>query len=279
MLLLVTTTNNNGRPSEMTDPVHAIIANPERGAPIERMSPVVASGLRILEANPNPEALRALLEIQRDWEREESRKAFERAMVALKRDLPTVLHRDKTVDFTGKSGSRTHYTHTSLAAAVDAISSPLTQHGFSHSWTPSTDDRGKVSVTCCLTHVEGHSKETTISAPVDTSGNKGPAQGVASTITLLQRYTLLSLLGIATADQVDPLVEDDGSVRPVDESQRTRPNPDRAIKAVGAITKKGRSREDAEGYLGKRVQDWSDDDIDSLNEWVKRPAEREPGEH
>lgn len=261
----------------MTDRGHAVIINPERVANIEKMNPVVSAGMRILENNPNPEALRALLTMQQDWEREESRKAFERAMVALKRDLPTVLRRDKVVDFTGKTGQRTHYTHTSLAAAVDAVSIPLTQHGFSHSWTPSTDDKGKVHVTCTLTHVDGHSKVTTISAPVDTSGNKGPAQGVASTITLLQRYTLLSLLGIATADQEDPPF-DDANDGPPDEAQRNRPNPERALKAVGVITKKGRSREDAEGFLGKRVQEWTDADIDELNKWVNAKPQRQPGD-
>ncbi len=258
----------------MTDRGHAVILTPERVANIEKMSPVVSAGMRILENNPNPEALRELITMQREWEREESRKAFERAMVALKRDLPTVLRRDKVVDFTSAKG-RTHYTHTSLAAAVDAVSLPLTQHGFSHSWTPSTDDKGKVHVTCTLTHVDGHSKVTTISAPVDTSGNKGPAQGVASTITLLQRYTLLSLLGIATADQEDPPFDD---AEPEGEQRRDRPNPERALKAVGVIVKKGRTREDAEGYLGKRVQEWTDADIDELNKWVNAKPQRQPGE-
>lgn len=261
----------------MTDRGHAVIMAPER-APhaIERVNPVVAAGMKILEAKPDPETLRALLTIQQDWEREESRKAFERDMVALKRDLPTVIRRDKVVDFTGKSGMRTYYTHTSLAAAVDAVTDPLTRHGFSHSWTPSTDDKGKVVVTCCLTHTEGHSKATTIAAPIDNSGNKSPAQGVASTITLLQRYTLLSLLGIATADQEDPPFDEGNDPQP-DEAQRKRPNPDRALKAVGFITKRGRSREDAEGFVGKRVQEWTDEDIDSLNEWMKKPVQREPG--
>lgn len=254
----------------MTDRGHAVIMTPER-APhaIERVNPVVAAGMKILEAKPDPETLRALLAIQQDWEREESRKAFERDMIALKRDLPTVIRRDKVVDFTSAKG-RTYYTHTSLAAAVDAVTDPLTRHGFSLSWTPATDDKGKVHVTCTLTHTEGHSKTTTISAPIDQSGSKGPAQGVASTITLLQRYTLLSLLGIATADQEDPPFDDGENAPPVDESQRKRPNPERALRAVGFITKKGRSREDAEGYLGKKVQEWTDEDIDSLNEWLKK---------
>lgn len=244
----------------MTDTKHAITTRVEHAAPIERMSPIVAAGMRILEAHPDPAALRELLAIQHTWEGEESRKAFERAMVALKRDLPTVLARDKTVNFTGNSGKTTNYTHTSLGAALEAITGPLTQHGFSLSWAPSTGERSQVSVTCRLTHTEGHSKEATISAPVDTSGNKSPAQGVASTITLLQRYTALSLLGIATADMQEP---------PPREPSPDEPNPERALRAVGKLAKLGKSRDEAEAYVGKRVQDWTNSDIESIAKWAQ----------
>jgi hypothetical protein len=53
-----------------------------------------------------------------------------------------------------------------------------------------------------------------MTAPIDTSGSKSPAQGVASTITLLQRYTALSLLGIATADMKDADGEPEAEARP-----------------------------------------------------------------
>jgi hypothetical protein len=224
------------------------------------MSPIVSAGMKILEAHPDPQALRELLSIQHTWEQEEARKAYERAMVALKRELPTVIMRDKTVDFTNKAGNRTYYTHASLAAAMDAVTEPLTRHGISLSWKPSTA-RGNVQVTCRVTHVEGHTEETSISAPVDTSGNKGPAQGVASTITLLQRYTALSLLGIATADMDDP---------PQSAADPDAPNPQRALRAIGHITRKGRTKADAEGHVGRPVEQWTNVDIDELNEWLKR---------
>lgn len=249
----------------MTDPKHAVTIRAEHADVPERMSPLVAAGVKILEAHPDPAALRELLAVQHSWEQEEARKAFERAMVALKRELPTVLARDKTVDFTGSTGKRTRYTHTSLAAAMEAVTGPLTEHGFSLAWVPATDDKGRVSVTCRLTHTEGHSKETTIAAPIDSSGNKSPAQGVASTITLLERYTALALLGIATADQEEP--------KPAP-GVAGAPNPDRALKAVGRLAKHGKTRSEAELYLNKGVRDWTDADIDKLAEWV---ADREPG--
>ena len=251
------------------DPKHTITTTAQHADLPERMSPIVSAGMRILEASPDPQALRELLSIQHAWEQEEARKAYERAMVALKRELPTVLARDRTVDYANKGGGRTTYTHTSLALAMDAVTEPLTRHGFSLSWRPSTSERGQVTVACRVTHVEGHTEETSISAPIDTSGSKSPAQGVASTITLLQRYTALSLLGIATADMVDP---------PPHVAEPDALNPQRALKAVGHITRKGRTKAEAEAHVGRDVAQWTNADIDELNEWLKRGRRREPGD-
>jgi len=111
-----------------------------------------------------------------------------------------------TVELSDPVGTIAHDIATGVlyGTALDSVTEPLTRHGFSLGWVPTTGDRGEVRVTCRLTHAEGHSEETTLVAPPDTSGLKNPAQAIASTITLLQRYTALSLLGIATADTTDP---------------------------------------------------------------------------
>jgi hypothetical protein len=242
----------------MTDKSHDVILHPAVSHLPERVSPVVSQGMRILEAHPDPASLRELLAIQREWEHEEARKAFEQAMVRLKASMPSVLRRDAKVDFTSAKG-RTYYTHTSLASAMEEVTPHLTEHGFSISWKPATA-QGQVSVTCILTHTGGHSKETTITAPIDNSGNKSPAQGVASTITLLQRYTALSLLGIATADMVEPEPR---------EQEPDAPNPERALRAVGLLKKNGIPVDEAIAYLEKPVSDWTNADIEALGEWAK----------
>jgi len=234
------------------------------------MSPVVAMGMRMLAQNPNPETLRELLAVQKDWEANEARKAFAAALVALKRDLPTVIDRDMKVDFTSAKG-RTHYTHASLAGAMDAITGPLTQHGFSLAWTPTTGKDG-VSVTCRLTHAAGHREECTISAPPDTSGSKSPAQAVASTITLLQRYTALSLLGIATADMKEPAGEERAAA-PSDEVDSAR-----NLAAVGWLTKQGKSRVDAERFIGRPVAEWTASDLHRLKAWGAPQRDPNTGE-
>lgn len=242
----------------MTEIKHDAVSVIEKHQLAERVHPVVAAAMA---QNPNPETLRELLAVQREWEAGESRKAYTRALAELKRDLPTVLNKDQTVAF-----GTTRYTHTSLGAVMDAVTGPLTMHGFSLSWHPATDG-STVTVTCRLTHCAGHCEETSISAPRDDKGSKSPAQGIASTITMLSRYTALSLLGIATADMAEPSGPDPNQV----DSQRN-------MKAVAAFVKAGLSRELAEAHVGKPVGEWTAADLDTLREWFKQQTSKpEPG--
>lgn len=247
----------------MSDDKHAatLIAHVE--SPPERVHPLVELAMR--GGQVDPATLRELMVLQREWEADESRRAYTRALIALKTDLPRVLARDASVDYTTAKG-RTHYRHTSLAAAADAVTEPLTMHGFAATWVPSTGERDMVTVTCRLQHCDGHSESATISAPRDTSGNKSPAQGVASTITLLSRYTLLSLLGIATADHVEPTGEA-SAVGAVDTQRNMR--------AVAAITRAGRTLQDAEAVACRPLAEWTDVELAALRSWLRQ--ERETG--
>jgi hypothetical protein len=227
-----------------------------------RMHPLVNAAMRG-GALTDPATLRELLAVQREWEAGEARKAFTRALADLKRDLPTVIARDATVDYQSAKG-RTHYTHASLAGVMEAITGPLTQHGFSLAWVPSTGERGAVRVTCRLTHAEGHTEECALEAPADTSGNKSPAQAVASTITLLQRYTAQSLLGIATADMPEDTGERQRSADDVDV--------DRNLRAAKWLADRKITREDAERRVGRPVSEWTARDLEALKAYAAERA-------
>lgn len=236
----------------MSEPNHkAIVHVVEHSAPVERMHPMVEMAMR--GGQVDPATLRELLAVQRDWEAGEARKAFTSALVRLKADLPSVIARDKRVAF-----KEVKYTHTSLAAALEAVTPILTAHGFSLAWAPASD-KNLVSVTCRLTHAGGHHEECTLTAPVDTSGSKSTAQGTMSTVTLLSRYTALSLLGIATADMKEP------AGPPADDAVDTNRN----MRAAAAVKKSGRAVADAEAFLGRSVQEWTTTDLDRLREWLK----------
>lgn len=145
--------------------------------------------------------LEKLMDLQERWEAGEAKKAFIKAMNAFKADPPKIT-KNKTVDYTS-NGKRTTYDHASLDHICDVIGSALGKHGISYSWDTNQTEAGIIRVECVLTHEAGHSKSTALQAPPDPSGGKNGIQAVGSTVTYLQRYTLLAATGMAVEDQDD----------------------------------------------------------------------------
>lgn len=242
----------------MTEHKHDAVAIIDKGKVPERVHPLVA--LAMQGGQVDPQTLKDLLAVQREWEAAEARKAYTAALVDLKRDLPTVIERDTKVDFKTSKG-RVYYTHTSLAGVMDAITEPLTLHGFSVAWTPRTEAE-IVYVTCRLTHSGGHYEETTIHAPPENSGMKSKPQQIASTITLLQRYTVLALLGIATADMQEPQPEAEEQQDAVDASAN--------LKLAKLIVDAGKTVQQAEKILGSAIQQWTQEDAAKVGTWLEK---------
>lgn len=156
--------------------------------PAELIHQAVANGADLTK-------LEKLLELQERWETNEAKKSYHKAMAAFKANPPDI-EKDKKVSF-----GNTKYSHATLANVVEKINAALSRHGLSASWM--VNQNGTVSVTCKITHVHGHHEETTLAAPADNSGSKNSIQAIGSTITYLQRYTLLALTGLATHDMDD----------------------------------------------------------------------------
>lgn len=254
----------------MTDEHKTTIMHAPIAAPATRMHPLVNAAMQS-GALADPATLRELLAVQREWEAGEARKAYARALSSLKRDLPTVIAKDSTVDYQSAKG-RTFYRHASLAGVMDAITDPLTSHGFSLSWVPSSGERGGVRVTCRLTHAEGHIEECALEAPPDTSGAKSSAQAIASTITLLSRYTALALLGIATAD----MPEDTGEAAKVVAHDEI--DADRNLRAAKWLADQGVSREAVERHIGRPVSGWTTADLDEVRAYGLRVSPKKSAE-
>ena len=181
-------------------------------SPIERMAALVAHPDSKIDAA----GMATLLDAQLKYEANEARKAYAVAMAAFKENPPKII-KDRTVGY-----NKVSYSHASLANVTSCINKALSEHGLSASWVTSQVN-GSVNVACKITHILGHSEETSLSAAPDTSGSKNAIQAIGSTVTYLQRYTLLALTGLATYDQ-----DDDGkgsgerppSVRPPTDEER-----------------------------------------------------------
>lgn len=152
-----------------------------------------------LSSGTDLQDLKELLALQKDWEANEAKKAYHKAMSDFK-SVPIEIEKDIKVGYSTAKG-KVGYTHASLANVVRKISAELSKHGLSASWR--TQQNGKIVVTCRITHEKGHSEETSLSANADDSGSKNSIQAIGSTITYLERYTLLAMTGLATSDMDD----------------------------------------------------------------------------
>jgi len=229
----------------------------------DKMHPMVVAAMRG-GGGLDTQSLRELLELQREWQRDNARSSYTRAMVELKKNLPSVLYKDKPVDYTNKNGRRVKYRFTTLSHAMEAITPHLNEYGFSLTWIPTTSD-GMVRVTCRLTHIDGHYEETTMSAPPDASGCKNPIQSIGSTQSYLERYTGLALLGIATKDMPDA----DDPPEPAGDII----DAERNLNAVSHLRKRGISVREAEDHLKKSVKEWTIKDLPILWAWLREPTE------
>jgi hypothetical protein len=146
------------------------------------------------------EKLKALLAVKKEWEENEARKAFVAAMAAFKAE-PIVIEKTKLVtmklkDKDGKPAGQLQFRHTELAEVVDEVVPAMARHGLSHRWDI-TQAGSIITVDCVVTHALGHSQKTTMHGMPDDSGRKNLIQQVASTVTYLQRYTLMAACGVA----------------------------------------------------------------------------------
>jgi hypothetical protein len=136
------------------------------------------------------EQMAQLFELKLRVEADEARKAFNAAMASFKKTPPRIT-KNKDVAY-----GTTKYSHATLDHAADAIIPALSLVGISHKWATEQKD-SKIIVHCILTHVLGHSEQTTLEAGADTSGSKNAIQAIGSAVTYLQRYTLLAACGLA----------------------------------------------------------------------------------
>ena len=154
--------------------------------PMGMLDRAVASGASI-------ETLDKLMNLQERWEKNQARKAFDAAVAAAKAELTPV-----TRNQTGYNNKK-YADFAAIASAVDPI---ITRHGLSYRFRSAQTDK-TISVTCILSHKDGHFEETTLSGPADTTGNKNAIQAIGSTCSYLQRYSLVQMLGLASAADDD----------------------------------------------------------------------------
>lgn len=154
-------------------------------------------------ASGNVEMYREAVALMKEMDSFAARKAFDAAMAGAKSKIP-VIRKNRRVGFDHKSGdSRTEYSHETMAEIARTVDPILSEFGLSYRFRVSSEVSQPVLVTCIISHRDGHSESTTLTAGRDDSGKKNAIQQIGSTVTYLQRYTLKAALGLAAAADDD----------------------------------------------------------------------------
>lgn len=162
----------------------------------------------INDPNCDIEKLERMLAIQKEIIAKEEESEFNMAFQALISALP-ILQKTKG----GHSGKYTPFEQ--IWSQVKPI---IVNHGFSIRFETDTDIQSKfVIVECFATHRNGIFRKSKSAIPFDTSGSKNAAQAVGSALSYGKRYTLTTLLNIATYDEDDDA--NSAIFNPVTESQ------------------------------------------------------------
>lgn len=195
--------------------------------------PITATPMEILDRaisnSASIETLDRLMALQERWEKNQARKAFDEAIAAAKAELKPVIRNRQ-----GHNNKR-YADFAAIAMAVDPI---ISKHGLSYRFRSEQGDR--INVTCILSHRDGHFEETTLSGPTDATGNKNAIQAIGSTLTYLQRYSLIQMLGLAAANDDDGnaggsnLITDEQAKQLTDLIAKTKTDVEKFLQLSGA---------------------------------------------
>ena len=150
-----------------------------------------------IEKGADLATIEKFMDLQERHEKTEAKKAYVVAMGQFRAEVPAI-ERTKKAHNSNYAG---------LAETISDISEAMINNGISHSWKTAQDETS-ISVTCCVTHVLGHEECTTLREFPDKSGSKNSIQAIGSTVSYLQRYTLFSILGLASQES-----DTDGNTR------------------------------------------------------------------
>lgn len=156
--------------AQSNNPAHLLQIAVEKGAEVDQLS--------------------KLMDLQDRWEAKQAQRSFFNALASFQEKCPRITKRKKGHN----------YKYAPLGDIIEQIRPALKECGLTYRFEQS-EENSLVKISCVITHIDGHSEKTSMSGEDDTSGSKNSIQAKGSTVTYLQRYTLIGALGIATADE------------------------------------------------------------------------------
>jgi hypothetical protein len=218
-----------GVPGGMDFESHPIVTQAGREAALAQsgatLAPSTATDLtqliQVAREGMSPDALEKLVGL---CERVADRRAaqeFSAALAAFQRDCPPIIRRTENSQFmVTRSGVKRPSMYANLEDIATTVRESLAANGLSYSWGNAVVLGDSITMSCVLAHVGGHRRESSVTLPHESRAGSSPQQKYGSTITYLQRYSLVQVLGLTTCDEDnDGNAEESGPLGTLTEEQ------------------------------------------------------------
>jgi hypothetical protein len=153
--------------------------------------------------------MQALLDMQFQLQNKQAEMEFNAALNRIQAKLPRISKNGKH----GGTGARY-----ALFEDIDKEVRPLlTAEGLALTYGSNPSADGKLTVTCTLRHVMGHSVTQSLPVPADTGSGRNAVQAIGSAITYARRYLVALILNLVMEGE-----DDDGrggKAKPITEQQ------------------------------------------------------------
>jgi hypothetical protein len=150
-----------------------------------------------MSPNADIAKLEKMLEMQERVLARNARMAFASDLARMQADMPEISQNGAIVH-NGRAISK----YAKFEDINEAVKPVLQKHGFAVSFRIKQPE-GKIEVTAILSHRDGHSEETSMLLPADTSGAKNAVQAQGSSVAYGKRYAMCALLNITSRGEDD----------------------------------------------------------------------------
>lgn len=190
----------NAEPMKVTDRRAVIVSDEPRSTAVVTTTPMMMLAQAVAQGMPI-EVLRDLMQLKREVEADEARKAFNVAFAAFKAKAIVIVKNTEI-----KDGPLKGKKHANLFDVVSVVTPHLSEHGLTIAWKLTKDEKDWIEVTCTLRHAGGHAETVSMGSGPDAGPGRNSIQARCSAKTYLERYTATAILGLAATD-----ADDDGN--------------------------------------------------------------------
>lgn len=171
------------------------VQQPPEPAPENSVLAIIERAAR--DPNVDIDKMERLLQMQENVTARFAKGAFATALAQMQPELPEITQNGEILV---NNEVRSRYaTWEDINTAIKPV---LAAHGFALYFRTGREN-DQITVTAILSHQGGHSEETTMALPRDTSGSKNNVQSIGSSTSYGKRYTASALLNLTSRGEDD----------------------------------------------------------------------------